>query len=320
MTETRKIVKSGNTSYILSLPISWVRKNELGSGKLVQVAENEQGDLVINAKKQTTTPKEDFVTIKVDGKDYETINLEFLTAYIRDAASIIFEGKEILSKSSKISENIKFFIGLDVIEQSTKSMVIKNFFSLDKETSPGILLKRMDIINRASFELLQLFFKKSFANEDFFELQKLNEQNERLFILTRKSILKLIDYPRLMNLIQTNHLQILKEKTFSQSFKNISLSLVSLGKTFLFLDKTKEKVKTLQNNFLVVYNDYQNLLNAVYNHSYNEIYSFLKRYPQQLEEIDKLLKTTDDPLMIQAINSLSPIYHNFQIIAYEALT
>ncbi|MBU0456628.1 MAG: hypothetical protein ABH824_00770 [Nanoarchaeota archaeon] len=318
--ETRKIVKSGNTSYILALPIKWIRINNLDSGKLVQVSENDQGDLIISAEKRKLISKEDFVTIKVDGKDYETINLEFLTAYIRDATSIIFEGTEIVPKSNNILKNISFFIGLDVIEQSTKSIVVKNFFSLDKETSPHILLKKMDIVNRASFELLQDFFRKSFANEDFFELQKLNEQNERLFALIRKSILKLFENPKLMRDIQTNYLQISKEKIFAQSFMNISLNLLSLGNAFLFLDRTRNEAKILENYFSIISDDYQNILNAVNNKLYPNIHSFLKGHPFRLEEIDKFLKMLEEPPLIQAIYILHSIYNNLKIIANEALT
>ena len=51
MAESRKIVKSGNTSYIVSLPINWIRKNELESGNHVEIEESELGDLTISAKK-----------------------------------------------------------------------------------------------------------------------------------------------------------------------------------------------------------------------------------------------------------------------------
>lgn len=317
--ETRKIVKSGNTSFILALPIKWVRTNNLGSGKLVQVSENEHGDLVISSEKRKTTPKGEIVTIKIDGKDRETINFELLAAYINDPASIIFEGKEISSKTKNILEDVKFFIGMDVVEQSTKSIVVKNFFSLDKETSPFVLVKKMDIVNRASLEQLQVFFKKNFANEDFFELQKFNEQNERLFVLTKKSVLKLFEYPELMKKIQTNYLQVSKEKIFAKSFMHISNMLLSLGNVFLFLDSNKKEIEMLQNIFSDISSDYQSLMNAVINRSHDNIYSFLKRYQKKAKTHENYLKTLEDPLIVQAMNSLSTIYQELENMAQEAL-
>lgn len=313
-------MKSGNTSYIVALPIAWIRRNNLDEGRLVQVAESEQGDLVLSAGKPKATPKEEIVTIKVDGKEEEMIHLEFLLAYVRDAASIIFEGKEIIQKSGKILDDVKSLIGLDVIEQSTRSVVVKNFFSLDRETSPSMLLKKMDIVNRASFELLQNFFQRSFVQEDFSELQKLQEQNARLYLLIRKAILKLLENPTMIRLIQTDHLQILKDKTFAHSYIDISLSLLSLGRVFLFLDRAGKEIKMLHHHVVQAYEEYQNLLNAVYNQSPEYIYSFLKSYRSYSNELEKFLKTVDDPLLIQALLALLYIYHDLEVISQEALT
>ena len=319
MPDTRKIVKSGNTSYILSLPINWVRKNNLSSGKIVTVTENDQGDLLLSAEKSKPVAKHQIITIKVDGKDDETINLELMSAYIRDPNSIIFEGKEMISKTKKILEDIRFFIGMDVVEQSTTSIVVKNFFYLDNETSPYILVKKMDIVNRAIFQLLHMFFKKTFANEDFFELQKLNEQNERLFVLTKKSILKLFDFPSLLKRIQTTHLQISKEKVYARSFIHISQMLLALGNVFLFLDSSKREIKLLENYFVEINEDYQSLINAINNRSQERIYGFLKKYVKKEKKLDNYLKTLEDPLIIQAVNSLSSIYHDLEDMAQESL-
>tara|TARA_Y100000310_G_scaffold106547_1_gene105058 strand:- start:265 stop:1224 length:960 start_codon:yes stop_codon:yes gene_type:complete len=317
--ETRKIVKSGNTSYTLALPISWVRKNSLEKDKLVNVTENDQGDLIISSERQKIVPKKEYVTIKVDGKDDETINLEFLTAYIRDASQIIFEGKEISPKTSKILELIKNYIGLDVIEQSTKTIVVKNFFWLDKETSPSSLIRKMDIINRSSFELLSNFFEKNFDNDDFFELQKLNEQNERLYILIKKSFLKLFEYPRFMKTLQTNYLQISKEKEYAQALRNISLALLSTGKTFLFLDSSGNTTKRLQKELSTTYENYQSVINTINNNLPDKLHKILIGYTGQKVETDKFLKTLDDPLVIQAINSISIIHHQLEEMSYGAL-
>ena len=196
---------------------------------------------------------------------------------------------------------------------------MKNFFSLDKETSPSFLVKRMDMVNKASFVMVNAFFKKSFANEDFFELQKLNEQNKRLFILVRKSSIKLFEYPNLMKKIQTNHLQVSKEKIFAKSFRHISRMLLSLGNTFLFLDPSKQGINILREIFTKTESDYNSLINAINNRSHEDIYLFLRRHSKQKIEINHFLKTLEDPLMIQTINSLLSIYNDLEDAAREAL-
>ena len=188
----RKLVKSGNSSYVLSLPIQWVRKNSLDEGKLVEVNENEYNELIISTSPKKLKKNDDIIVIKIDGKDDETVYLELLTAYIRDPTSIIFEGEEIPHRVDRIISSIKSFIGLDIIEQSVDSIFVKNFFTLDKEVSPQGLLKRMDYVNRSSFTLLQSFFSREYGREEYHEMQKFCEQNNNLYLLIRKCILKLM--------------------------------------------------------------------------------------------------------------------------------
>lgn len=314
------MVRSGNTSYILALPIAWIRRNNLSEGKLIQVTETEQGDLVLSAEKPKTASKNEIVTIKVDGREEEIIQLEFILAYVRDAASIIFEGKEIAHKSGKILDDVKSLIGLDVIEQSTRSITVKNFFSLDRETSPSMLLKKMDIVNRASFELLQTFFQRSFVQEDFSELQKLQEQNSRLYLLTRKALLKLVENPNMMRSIQTDNLQIMKDKAYAHSYIDISSSLLSLGRVFLFLERNNKEIKILREYLARIHEAYQNLLNAVYNQAPEYIHSFIKNYRTEANELEKSIKIVNDQLLIQALLALLHIYHDLEVISQEALT
>ena len=46
--DKRKLVKSGNTSFTVALPINWIRKNSLDQGDEVDILENTEGDLVIS--------------------------------------------------------------------------------------------------------------------------------------------------------------------------------------------------------------------------------------------------------------------------------
>jgi phosphate uptake regulator len=319
MVETRKIVKSGNSSYVLSLPIKWVRKNDLEKDKSVIVNENDVGDLIISVKTKSSETKSALTVIKIDGKDEDTVNLELLTAYIRDASSIIFEGKEVPVKASKIIESVKSFIALDIIEQSTDSITVKNFFHLDLETSPRILIRKMDIVNRASMTLLSNFFKKGFANEDFFELQKLNEQNDHLFTLVRKCVLKLFENPRLMPRLQTNPLQTTKDRLFSQSLTHISTNFLVVGKAFLFLDPKREDNKMLSRDFNKLIKDYNTLISAINNSDYELIHEFIKESIIRRVELDRTLKTLDDPLAAQVIASLLSVYYNLRELGYESL-
>ena len=316
----RRLVKSGNTSFTLSIPISWIRKNKLGAGSEIQIFETDQGDLLVSSdKKKNVSTKDKIITIKVDDKDSDQINLEILLAYIRDYATIVLDGKEIASKSKDIITDLQNLIGLGIMEQSYDSITIKNFFSLDTETSPTNLLRKVDIVNRASFKLLVSFFEHEFSQEDVFSLQKFEKQNERLFILINKSILKLIVEPDLMKNIQTNYLQVSKDNLFAQAFSHISLNLLSLGKLCLFLDNKSKDAPLLRKNFDIVYKNYDDIVNSIINRDNRRINSFIKDFEHQNRRLDESLKNLEDTPMIQATSFLIAINSHIRDLAFTAL-
>ena len=143
--EKRKVVKSGNTSYTLALPIEWIRKNRIEKGSSLTLSENETGEIVIFTGKTHTTPRNQVKTIKIDHREIEEIYVELLHAYIRNFSNIILEGKETPKKTGSLLAMLEELIGLDAIEQTPTSIVIKNFSSLDKETSPRPLIRKMDL-------------------------------------------------------------------------------------------------------------------------------------------------------------------------------
>ena len=89
---------------------------------------------------------------------------------------------------------------------------------------------------------------------------------------------------------------------------------------FLFLGRSSVEVKILEKKFLMIYKDYKGLLNAINNKSYDEVHAFLKKYSIIVDDCDKFMKTLEDPLLIQAMNSLSTINHNLYEMAHEVLT
>ncbi|MBC8494795.1 hypothetical protein H8D36_01445 [archaeon] len=320
--ETRKLVRSGNTSFTTALPINWVRKNNLKPGSEIQITETSRGNLLIT----TTSPiepdseKKTSTTIKVDGKTNEEIRIELLIAYIRDMSSVTLEGKEINIKSKMIIEAIHDFIGFDIMDQSDKYITIKNFYSLDQETAPRNINKKIHVINLASFELLKTFFEKGLTQENVFELRKFHNQNKKLSNLTEKSILKAFNDPALMRQIQTNRLQLIKEKKIVSAFKKISYRLYYLGKLLSFIERKSPEVELFKVEFLKIKEHYTSLINAIANKDNEEKIVLLQKFKKHDKLIDDMINRFEDPLMIQAGMSLLIIELNLKDIGYESLT
>lgn len=317
--EKRRLVKSGNTSFTLALPIDWVRKHRLDRGSELLLSENETGDLLIFPEKKIQIGKNALYTLKVDGKDSEMIFLELFQAYIHDYQTIIIEGKELQSKTSNILNELRSYIGIDVIEQTVNHIGVKNFYQLDKETAPNYLMKKIDRVNRSLFDLLKIFFLKGLTKEDVLEIDRLKEQTQRLFHLIRKGSLKILENPSQMKYAQTSLLQLSKDRTIALHLKNISLALCSIGKSFLILDHTKKEVSKLHEIFTRTASCYSSLLTAVHTKEYQSVLRNLKDIRSQTILFERFLHESDDLLILEATNNLMICNNLLEDIAREAL-
>jgi len=317
---TRRIVKSGNTSFTLALPIEWVRRNNLETSKKVEIVETQQGDLLVSAEKSHIITKgSDIISIKVDDKDDQAIYLELFSAYTLNYSSIVFEGKQIPQKTRILIKTIRSFIGMDIIEQNIKSIVVKNFSILDKATAPSLLIRKVNMMNKASFELLNIYFTETFSDEDFLELQGINKQIDRLCTLGTKGMYTLIENPGLMKEHHTDFLQLTKNKVVLIMLDNVSAELVSLGKIFPYVVLSKAEKKRLQSIFSLVEKEYSHVVNAFSNRSKKSLLEFLKDFEQKGIHIEKTIKNQDDPLMVQALLSLEKIFQSLRTIAMETI-
>lgn len=143
--EYRRLISFGKSSFVISLPKTWIVRNKLKKGSLLYINESES-NLIISPK-QEDADEETVAVINVDGKDYPRITREVNAAYILNNRKIKFEGKELEEKSEKILESVRQLIALEVMELDSTKIVTKDFLDMNK-TSTIELIRKMDIIIR----------------------------------------------------------------------------------------------------------------------------------------------------------------------------
>ena len=96
--ETRKLIKFGKNSYVMSLPKEWVKQNKLSKGSVLYVAQ-EPGSISIAPSKLLVEQKSAY--IPVENKSIADVEMELMAYYKANYSIFTFEGKE-LSELSKI--------------------------------------------------------------------------------------------------------------------------------------------------------------------------------------------------------------------------
>ena len=158
--EYRKVISFGKGSFVISLPKSWIRQNNVKKGQLVYVNAKEN-DLLISAKEHDDH-EEKTITISVDGKGIPLLVRELTAAYIENNRQITIIGKDLKTKSKKILEIVRELIALEVLEIDSQKIVTKDFLDMDK-ISIAELIKKMDIIVRSMIKDCTIAFTEDTA-------------------------------------------------------------------------------------------------------------------------------------------------------------
>jgi len=181
----RRIIRFGNSSFVVSLPKDWVDKHGLKKGDVVHISENENADLLMSIKKSRAEDPLAGITINVDGKEIDELRREITSAYINNYGEIILMGKTLKEKAPKaIIENI----GMEFLEQTNEKIVLKDILDFDAIYTDKII-RRMDNLIRSMFEDLKSGLQNEVFNEWILkEIKRTDMEVNKLYFLLLKII------------------------------------------------------------------------------------------------------------------------------------
>ena len=73
--EYRKLIKFGESSFVVSIPKTWMTKNNLKKGDLVYFSENGNNELIIAPQLKEEDKEEKKIIINADNKDIKKITM-----------------------------------------------------------------------------------------------------------------------------------------------------------------------------------------------------------------------------------------------------
>ncbi|MBS3139253.1 phosphate uptake regulator PhoU, partial [Candidatus Woesearchaeota archaeon] len=148
--EYRKLISFGKSSFVISLPKTWVNGNKLKKGDTVFLDER-NADLLLSPKEVNLEEEQKEITIEVDGKPVRRIQREIITAYVMHYKTIILVGNEIKDKAKDLQEFIQNLVALEIMEQTSRKIVAKDFLNMN-DLSTDNIIRKMDIVTRAMLE------------------------------------------------------------------------------------------------------------------------------------------------------------------------
>lgn len=266
--EFRKIISFGQGSYVVSLPKSWMQKNNLQKGSLVSYYEGAD-ELVLSSNHLEKKKEEKIILIEVEGKDLNRIKSEVISAYMNNYNTIEVFSKNKIANAADIKSLLRGLAGLEILEQTSTKIVSKDLLNIH-DISIGNLMRRMDNIIRGMFDDCN----SSIHGEDHSEsLYNRDIDVNRIFYLVKRVVNNGLGNSSVAKVLGMNNLQLSSERLVSQRLEKIADRLKRISrytKGFARCDKT---VKELDGTFSEIKQSYLDVMKSYYTHDKNLAFS-----------------------------------------------
>ncbi len=251
----RKIVKHGNTSLTVSLPIDWVNKFNLKKGDEIEISEDEDRLVLSTERKMMHEKSEKDLS---DLKDHEILSI--ITALYRQGYDEIDLTYNNPKQTNYIQDAVNNLLGLAIVEQTKKRCKIKDFSEL-KDDEFDTIMRRIFLLLIGMSEDLQEALKKK-DKEGLSEMYN-HDTNINKFCNLCIRILNKRGYKDHKKIKLLFHLII--------ELENIGDELVRLS-----IEVSEGNMKYTE-NFIKLYNHLHNLL--------REFYEFFYKYEKEVGKI-----------------------------------
>ena len=245
----RKIIKFGGSSHVVSIPNSWLKKNNLKKGDVVYFEENGNNELVFSPRISEDKEIEKYI-IDVSNKSDSELKREISQAYVNNFHTIIIKGENLNPVVyTKVRSNLHSLMALEIIEQTSDKIVAKDFLNM-KEISIKELIRDMDTIIRSMFIDSRDSYKKDLAEN----LLHRDEDVNRLHFLACRTVIYNLKNPNVAKEHELSSPQLLQYWVITTRLEEIADECKRVARFFCKVKLPKEKC----NEFVKFYDDISN--------------------------------------------------------------
>jgi phosphate uptake regulator len=270
--ELRKVVSFGNSSFVVSLPRAWVKKNRLKKGDFLSVEEL-PAELVISAKDTDERRVLKEIIIDARNKPLAELKTEIISSYINNNDIVIVRGFSDLKEIKNIFHDL---IGMEIIEETADKIVVKDLLDIT-EVSIANIVRRTDLLIKSMLEDLSI-------EEDHYEsLFERDKEVNRLALLGFRLARAVVENPRLLRAFKTTNWDITISRQVIIQLERFADQIKRIGRTLRKV-KDNNKKKYFQRTYSLVKNRYSEAMKIYYSKNKqlafkmeNETKSIMKR-------------------------------------------
>lgn len=269
---SRKIIKFGNSSFVITLPNEWVKTNKLEKGNDLNLTQT-NNSLIVSIQDKTLTDKTK--TIDIDKIPLKIFNKKLISYYLKNYKFIKIQGEKVIEKLEEIRIFKEKLSSVEIFEIGKDYILLKDLNNPEK-------LNTDDLTNKI-IDMLKILFDEIIDEKRFNFIKQLDSNVNKLTFLGYKSINYNLENKlsvdenknaiykwRIISSLEEIG-DILKRvaryirNTNEENDHNIGLLLLSLKKYYEFITSLLHKDINLENNLKVYLDKKQSLLKEIEN-------------------------------------------------------
>jgi len=319
--EVRKIISFGSSSYVMSLPKQWLRQQELNKGDTLCV-EYKGSELRVHPQEIETVPEKKETLIEAQGLSMEIIERKIVASYVSNSDIITVQGNDIGPKVIDIKRTVNKLMGMEIVEQTKSSLMLKAF------------------LNTSEIDVNSIFRKADHNITSMFEgIEEIVTNNPiEGFSVSKEISLRDKDVNRMVFLIFRTINYIVDKGDYNTKESTVRDPLKLWGIAF-FLEEVGDEVKRIAKKLAKIRNkdekkkyfelfshakkSYVYAMKAFYTGNKETVYKVSSQRNRLLAKCDRILDDeTEDPkiqALIQSTKDLTVKIHNLNRMSYWSL-
>lgn len=304
----RKLQITGGSTYVLSIPIEWVKKMGLRKGDEVNLVLRDDNTILVDNIGKKSISESKIELSKDEDLLIDNIYRKIVAYYLAgiDIIRIVFKKKITNNYKKGLKDKIREQImGLEVIEESSKEMVLRCFinhedFSLDK------VINGLKDMTESMFRdmMYSLKDRKTRFLEDIIQRDK---EINRFYLLIVRQLKEALDIPEIGKKVGILKIKVIVEyRVLIKSIERICDHIKNIAKNLILLNNTPD-------GLLNVCNEIQDILSASLSSltadkmNINESNRIIKNAKKIIDEgssdlYEKILKSSYDDVMYGVYN------------------
>src|SRR3989338_2438599 len=204
-------------SYIVTIPKSWVMKNNLKKGDTISIEEG-SNELIFYAGQKEPIREEKAISIETEGKKLAMIKAEIVSAYLNNCNTIEIRSKNLADDAPVIKGIIRNLSGMEIIEQTGAKIIAQDLIDVSSISIQNII-RRMDVITRSMMDDLLLCIEGKYDSKS---IMQMDADLNRLYFLGYRVIKNAMEKPAVMRKLNSNAWHIANHRSLMVRIEEIA--------------------------------------------------------------------------------------------------